>query len=126
MRRYFEHILKVESRRVQTIYILFTLTYLSRAAIYIVSHLKYKQINTTLPSVIEYPFLVVLTYYIGYNFWDVMSISLIMIYHYQNFLTAPDEDEASEKTEEISSYNSPSTVSSSSYGSTTDSSELTS
>jgi len=47
-----------------------------------------------------------LIYYIGFNFWDVIPLSLIMTYHYQHFLYESSEDaeeSVSETTTEESS-----------------------
>jgi len=79
VRSHFPVGLKAEACRVQTINIVFTVAYLTRALTFIVTDYINPYAD---PEFAEY-----LTYYIGYNFWDVVPLTLIMSYHYQHFLS---------------------------------------
>ena len=59
-----------EKGRVRTIFIVFTLTYLSRAIIYLLTRfVEAKVVNT------------ILIYYWFHPYWDVLPLTLIMVYH---------------------------------------------
>jgi len=79
VRRHFPVGLKDEACRVQTINIIFTVTYLTRAITFIATHYFFANSNAA--------FSIPLTYYIGYIFWDVIPLILIMSYHYKNFMS---------------------------------------
>jgi len=70
--------LKAEACRVQTIFIVFTVAYLTRAVTFAVVHFVFEFSNPH--------FEISLIYYIGYNFWDVVPLTIIMIFHYRNFV----------------------------------------
>ena len=97
VRKYFKERLKAEACRVMTINVFFTVANLTRGIAFIVTH--------CLPSQEEAykNYTGRLIYCIGLNFWDVMPLSLIMTYHYQNFLTESSEESVSETTTEESS-----------------------
>jgi len=60
-----------EAARVRMIFLVFFLTYISRAIIYLIATNK-----------IEDPKNSFLVYYVFYNIWDVVPLSLIMHFHY--------------------------------------------
>ena len=72
-RRYFGPVLKDESFRVQTIHIVYTSAYLTRALVYIIFLIL---------DIDFFSFTGKLTYYVLYNIWDVLPLTLIMTYHY--------------------------------------------
>jgi len=72
MHKHFEAQLKDEARRIRVIFLVLTVSYVSRAIVYILYN----------KGVIEHEWIV---YLIMYNFWDILALSLIMVYHYNNF-----------------------------------------
>jgi len=92
VRKYFKERLKAEACRVMTINIVYTVANLTRAVAYIMTRWVFKNA--------PYLFWGRMTYYIGYNFWDVIPLSLIMIYHYKHFLSDTTSDETSERVSE--------------------------
>jgi len=89
-RRDFGPVLKEESCRVQTIHIVYTSAYLTRALVYTI----FVSIGIDVHS---FPYL--MTYYVLYNIWDVVPLMLIMTYHYKNFLFQPSDDTSSEDSD---------------------------
>jgi len=84
MNKYFPRSLKDEACRIKTIFLVFTFSYLTRATVFFVLprlDLSYLAENLTL--------------YIGFNFWDVIPLTLIMVYHYKCFPTGSSDDEES-------------------------------
>jgi len=89
-KRYFKKGLEAEACRVQTINIVFTTAYITRAIMSFVAANYLEVGRSTFKE-----FAIFLTYCIGYLFWDVIPLTLIMRYHFQNFLTeTADSDDA--------------------------------
>jgi len=84
MKKYFHKSLKTEVCRIQTIFLIFTVSYLSRAVIYYV---------LTLPKVVAKITLLAyeLTFQIGYNFWDVIPLTFVMVYHIKKIKPVEDD-----------------------------------
>jgi len=72
MHKHFAKELQDEARRIKVIFLVLTVSYVSRAVIYIL----------TLVGVIKH---FTLVYYVMYIFWDIIPLSLIMYYHFNNF-----------------------------------------
>ena len=84
MNKYFPRNLKDEACRIKTIFLVFAISYLTRVTVFFDlpgSNVSYLASN--------------LTYYIAYNFWDVIPLTLIMMYHYKCFPTGSSDDEES-------------------------------
>jgi len=77
VRRHFPVGLKEEARRVQIINVVFTVTYMTRALTFMVTHFFVKKFKDE--------FTIYLIYYVGYNIWDVFPLTLIMYYHHVHF-----------------------------------------
>ena len=77
--RHFKQVLKAEACKVRTIYVVFTIAYISRAITSLIFSLK--------PPHSMNEFTHGMTYLVMYNFWDVLPLSLIMSYHYSGFKT---------------------------------------
>jgi len=60
-----------EAARVRTIFLVFVFMYISRAVLYVIQAIIIDDVLNT-----------VLIYYVFYNFWDVVPLTLIMHYHY--------------------------------------------
>jgi len=69
---YFEKQLKDEARRIKVIFLVLTVSYVSRVVVYILTSAR----------LIEHYWIV---YLVMYTFWDILPLSLIMFYHYNNF-----------------------------------------
>jgi len=89
MNKYFPRSLKDEGCRIKTIFLVFTISYLTKAVLSLVLPIAdyYDKI-----SIFANQF----TYEIGYNFWDVVPLTLIMMYHYKCFPTGSSDDEEGE------------------------------
>jgi len=72
MHKHFAKELQDEARRIKVIFLVLTVSYVSRAVVYILVHV----------GVIK-DFLLV--YLVMYIFWDIIPLSLIMYYHFSNF-----------------------------------------
>lgn len=71
MNKYFDRSLKDEGCRIAIIFLVFTISYLTRATTYFV-----------LDAIGDVPSLAYhLVYYIGYIFWDVIPLTIVMIFH---------------------------------------------
>jgi len=70
MNKYFDRSLKGEVCRIKTIFLVFTVSYLTRAIAYFV-----------LPRVNESYLAGNLIYDVGFNFWDVIPLTTVMIFH---------------------------------------------
>jgi len=70
--KHFARELKDEGTRIKTIFVVFSLAYVSRAIVFLLS-----TFGTT-----DHPFVV---YYIMYFFWEVLPLCLIMWHHLQAF-----------------------------------------
>ena len=99
VKRYFKRGMKAEACRVQTINIVYTTAYITRAIMSVVEEiLDFQPGNEEVDNVNVTPtvrFRIYLCYAIGYLFWDVIPLTLIMSYHYQNFLTETTDSEDS-------------------------------
>ena len=94
MHMYFEKQLQDESRRIKVIFLVLTVSYVSRGVLYIMT-------NTT--EVIEHETIV---YLAMYTFWDIIPLSLIMLYHYVAFeAEAKAETEETERSTESTDFN---------------------
>ena len=60
-----------EAARVKTIFLVFILSYISRAVLYVIQAIF-----------IDEPLNVILIFYVFYNIWDVVPLTLIMHYHH--------------------------------------------
>ena len=71
MHHYFDmKVMMAEAGRIRTIFLVFTLTYVSRAVVFLLATYK----------VIEfYNFFII--YDVCFNIWDILPLTLIMIYH---------------------------------------------
>ena len=70
--QHFAKELKVEGKKIKGIFVLFSLSYISRAVVsLLVSFEAIKHVNAV--------------YYFMYFFWDVLPLSSIMIYHLRTF-----------------------------------------
>jgi len=70
-RHFNRQVMMAEAARVRTIFLVFILTYISRAIIYLIQMVYIKKPANT-----------ALVYYVFYNIWDVVPLMLIMHYHY--------------------------------------------
>jgi len=104
--------MKAEACRVQTINIVYTTAYITRAIMSVVEETMLAHTQVTMTDLEKQlrktaKFRIYLAYNIGYLFWDVIPLTLIMSYHYQNFLTetetetADSEDSSTSRTESI-------------------------
>jgi len=84
VRRHFPVGLKEEARRVQTINVVFTVTYITRALTFVATHFFFRKIS--------HDFSIPLIYYLGYNIWDVFPLTLIMYYHHVHFAAQESRD----------------------------------
>jgi len=73
MRKYFDKSLAEEVCRIKTIFVVFTIGYFSRAVTFAVLEI-YDSKN--IPYLVEQ-----LTWFIGFNFWDVIPLTMIMVFH---------------------------------------------
>jgi len=90
--------MKAEAYRVQTINIVYTTAYITRAIMSVVeetmlAYTPMTDVEKKLGTITE--FRINLAYAIGYLFWDVIPLTLIMRYHYENFLTETTDSEDS-------------------------------
>jgi len=81
-------VMMAEAARVRTIFLVFILTYISRAAIYLI------QMFTVDEEINEF-----IIYYMFYIIWDVVPLVLIMHYHY----TCYEAQQATENERDITS-----------------------
>jgi len=72
IKKYFAKELQEEGKRIRAIFVFFSLSYISRATVYLLAQFQ----------VIKHPYAV---HFIMYFFWDVLPISSIMIYHLKAF-----------------------------------------
>jgi len=90
--------------------IVFTTAYISRAIMCVVDEIRHRhKENEKRPNA---KFGIDLAYSIGYLFWDIIPLTLIMRYHFQNFLTeetADSEDSTTSLTESINESSSSAT-----------------
>ena len=63
-----------EARRIKVIFLVLTVSYVSRAVVYI-----FKMVDVIED---EHDWIV---YLVMYTFWDILPLSLIMLYHYTAF-----------------------------------------
>jgi len=73
MNKYFNRGLKREVSRIKVVFIVLTTSYLTRAIIFVPTHIKHFKDHHYL--------LVELTLSLGFIYWDVVPLTLIMIYH---------------------------------------------
>jgi len=83
MHKYFEVQLKDEARRIRVIFLMLTVSYVSRAVVYLLAGVWIT--NTWM------------VYLVMYNLWDILPLSLIMYYHNTNF----NEQEKTKKRERV-------------------------
>ena len=86
MNKFFPRHLKDEGCRIKAIFLVFTISYLTRAVLSLVLPVAAQLGKITW-------FASQLTYGICYNFWDVIPLTLIMMYHYECFPTGSSDDE---------------------------------
>jgi len=84
MKKYFPRNLKDEGSRIKAIFLVFTISYLTRALVYFI-------LERGLVSYLAFN----LIFDVGFNFWDVIPLTLIMMYHYKCFPTGSSDDEES-------------------------------
>jgi len=84
MNKYYPRSFKNEGCRIKTIFLVFTISYLTRAAVYFV-----------LLRVPLSPLTLTLIFDVGFLFWDIIPLTLIMMYHYKCFPTGSSDDEES-------------------------------
>ena len=96
MNKYFPRNLKDEGCRIKTIFLMFTISYLTRTVISLVL-----PVALIFGKIEEFAYGI--TYEICYNVWDVIPLTLIMMYHYKCFPTGSSDDEEgeTERTESI-------------------------
>ena len=75
MKKYFSKNLRVEACRIKTIFVIYSLTYVTRGIIYVLHKRVYDQLWR----------IMTLTYFVMFNIWDVLPLSLIMAFHYTCF-----------------------------------------
>jgi len=85
MNKFFPVNLKIEGHRIKTIFLVFTVSYLTRAVLSL--GLPIAKLYDKI-SVFAFQF----TYAVGYIFWDVIPLTLIMMYHYKCFPTGSSDD----------------------------------
>jgi len=84
MNKYFPRNLKDEACRIKTIFLVFTVSYLTRATVFLVLR-RVEEAYVTINLIFD----------VGYNFWDVIPLTLIMRYHYKCFPTGSSDDDES-------------------------------
>jgi len=82
MKRHFSKGLRAESRRIKVVFTVLTLSYISRATVYVLARPKFGIIDNYR-----------IVYNVMYTFWDIVPLSLIMVYHYRAFKTEDAQDE---------------------------------
>jgi len=119
MHRYFNvKVMMAEAGRIRTIFLVFTLTYCSRAVVFLLG----------MYDVIEDFLNYAIIYLVCYNIWDVLPLTLIMIYHsrcYDAQQRQREEEEAAAAAEAEAAENESSSSSSSSSSQSSNSSEET-
>jgi len=78
MHHYFAKRMKEESRRIKTIFIVLTTAYITRAVVYLAQIFFMERV------IITY-----IIYFVMYNFWEVIPLILIMVYHSKEVIEKP-------------------------------------
>jgi len=84
MKKYLHKSFKSEVCRIQTIFLVFTVSYLTRAVIYYVLDLPNVHPNLT-------DFAYDYTIMVGFNFWDVIPLTLVMVFHLKKIKPVEDD-----------------------------------
>jgi len=85
MNKFFPRNLKDEGCRIKTISLVFTISYITRAVLSLV--LPVAEHFGKISELASW-----LTFEVCYNFWDVVPLTLIMMYHYKCFPTGSSDD----------------------------------
>ena len=113
IKQHFARELKDEGNRIEAIFVFFSLSYISRAVVYLLQRFM----------VIKH---VAVVYHIMYFFWDVPPLSLIMRFHYQCFKAQEAYDNRQAQSDAVLATQADSSDTSSSSSSSARSSDLTS